>query len=126
MYVLRRLLWVDCIAGALVGVTVLMLSGWLSRLHMLPRSLLLFIGGINLVYASYSFSLAVRDKRSRYSINLLVFANLTWAVLSLAWAVIFSKSVTLFGIGHLVGESIFVGGLAGLEWSQREQLLTAA
>lgn len=113
MYILRRLLWVDCIAAALGGVTVLMLNRWLSRLCMLPRSFLLFIGGVNLVYASYSFSLAVRDKRSRYSINLLVFANLTWAVLCLAWPVIFWQSVTRFGIGHLVGESIFVGGLAG-------------
>lgn len=126
MYVLRRLLWVDCIAAALAGVTVLTLSGWLSHVHALPRGLLLLTGVVNLTYASYSFSLAVRAKRPRSLINLLVLANLTWAVVCLRWAVVFSESATLFGVGHLVGEALFVGGLAGLEWRRREQLLTAA
>ncbi len=126
MYILRRLLWVDCTAGALAGVAVITLSGWLSQLHALPRGLLLFTGAVNLVYASYSFSLVVRTERPKYLIYLLVFANLTWAVICLSLAVIFLESVTLFGIGHLVGEAVFVGGLATLEWSQREQLLTAA
>ena len=125
MYFLRRLLWVDCTAGALVGVAVLSLSGWLSGLHALPRELLLFTGAVNLVYASYSLSLAVRAERPMYLINLLVFANLAWAVVCLSLAVAFSGSATPFGVGHLVGEAVFVGGLAALEWSQRE-LLTAA
>ena len=30
MYLLRKLLWVDCTAAGLAGVTVLALSGWLS------------------------------------------------------------------------------------------------
>lgn len=38
----------------------------------------------------------------------------------------FAGSASPFGLGHLVGEAIFVGGLAGLvEWRWREQLLTA-
>ncbi len=126
MYVLRRLLWVDCIAAALAGVTVLLFSGWFSHLYALPRGLLLLIGAVNLMYASYSFSLAVRAKRPKHLINLLVFANLTWAAVCLGLAVAFSDSATLFGVGHLVGEAIFVGGLASLEWSRREHLLTAA
>lgn len=116
----------DCIAAALAGLTVLALSGWLSPLYALPRGLLLLSGGVNLMYASYSFSLAVRAKRPKGLINLLVFANLAWAVVCLRWAVVFSESATLFGLGHLVGEALFVGALAGLEWSQRERLLTAA
>jgi hypothetical protein len=32
----------------------------------------------------------------------------------------------VFGIGHLVGEAIFVGGLAGLQWRRRDQLLVRA
>lgn len=126
MYVLRRLLWVDCIAAVLAGVTVLLLNGWLSHLYALPRGLLLLTGAVNLVYASYSFSLAVRARRPKPLINLLVFANLTWAVACLGWAVVFAESATLLGVGHLVGEALFVGGLASLEWSRREQLLTAA
>ncbi len=123
---MKNLLWVDCIAAALAGVTVLLLSGWLSSLHALPRGLLLFIGAVNLLYASYSFSLAARSRRPRSWINLLVFANLAWTVVCLGLAVVFAGSATPFGIGHLVGEAIFVGGLASLEWRWREQLLTAA
>lgn len=123
---MKNLLWVDCIAGALAGVTVLMLSGWLSGLHGLPRELLLLNGAANVLYASYSFSLAKRARRPRSLINLLVLANLAWAVVCLWLVSVFAGSATVFGIGHLVGEAVFVGGLAGLEWRWRDQLLTAA
>lgn len=123
---MRNLLWIDCIAGALAGVMVLMFSGWLSGLHALPRELLLLNGAVNLLYASYSFSLARRPRRPRALINLLVFANLGWAVVCLWLVRVFAESATVFGIGHLFFEAVFVGGLAGLEWRWRNQLLTAA
>ena len=123
MYFLRRLLWVDCIAGALAGSAMLVLGAWLSGLYGLPRDLLLFMGAVNLLYACYSFSRAVRARRSRASINLLVCANLAWVPVCLGLAVMFRESATLLGLAHLIGEGIFVGGLAMLEWSQRDQLL---
>ncbi|HYR10197.1 MAG TPA: hypothetical protein VEQ60_20655 [Longimicrobium sp.] len=123
---MKNLLWVDCIAGALAGVAVLMLSGWLSGLYALPRELLLANGAVNVLYASYSFSLARRARRPGSLISLLVFANLAWAVVCLWLVSVFSGSATWFGIGHLAGEALFVGGLAGLEWRWRDQLLTAA
>jgi hypothetical protein len=124
MRVMKNLLWVDCIAGALAGVTVLLFSGWLSSLHRLPRELLLFNGGVNVLYACYSFSLARLPRRPRGLINLLVFANLAWAVVCVWLVTVFAGSATVFGIGHLIGEAVFVGGLAGLEWKWRNQLLT--
>lgn len=123
---MKKLLWVDCIAGALAGVTMLILSGWLSSLYALPRELLLFNGAVNVLYASSSFSLAIRARRPGSLINLLVFANLAWAVVCLWLVRVFTGSATWFGIGHLVAEAVFVGGLAGLEWRWRDQLLTAA
>lgn len=123
---IRNLLWVDCIAGALAGVAMLLLSGWLSSLHALPRALLLFMGAANLLYASYSFTLARRSRRSRGLINLLISANLAWTMVCLALAVSFVGSASVFGMGHLVLEAVFVGGLAGLEWRWREQLLAVA
>ena len=122
---MKKLLWVDCIAGALAGATVLMLSGWLSRLYALPRELLLVNAAANVLYASFSFSLARRARRPRSLINLLAFANLAWAVVCLWLAGVFAGSATWFGIGHLAGEAVFVGGLACLEWRWRDQLLTA-
>ena len=126
MHVMRNLLWIDCTAGALAGVAVLMLSGWLSHLHALPRELLLLIGAVNVLYACYSFTLATQTRRPKPLINLLVFANVAWTAVCLGLAVTFAGSATLFGMGHLVGEAVFVGGLAGLEWRWRKQLLRAA
>ena len=125
MYILRRLLWVDCSAGALVGMVVIAFSPWLSSLEGLPREVLLFTGVVNVLYACYSFSLAVRAERTMTMIKLLVFANLAWVPVCLGLAVYFRDQATPFGFVHLVGEALFVGGLAVLEWNQREQLLRA-
>ena len=122
---MRRLLWVDCTAAALAGVAMLALSGWLGGLYALPRELLLINGAVNLLYASCSFSLAVRARRPMRLIKLLVFANLAWATVCLVLAAAFWGSASLFGRGHLLGEAIFVGGLAALVWSRRDQLLVA-
>ncbi|HEX8394163.1 MAG TPA: hypothetical protein VF665_17600 [Longimicrobium sp.] len=123
---MRKLLWVDCIAGALAGAVMLLLGGWLSNLYALPRGLLFFFAAANLLYASYSFSLAVRSTRPRPLINLLVFANLAWAGFCLFCAIRFSGTATVWGVGNLLAEALFVGGLACLEWTQRNQLLTAS
>ena len=116
----------DCTAGALVGVVVIAFSDGLSRLEGLPREVLLFTGVVNVLYACYSFSLAVRAERTMPLIKLLVFANLAWVPVCLGLALFFREQATLFGFAHLVGEAIFVGGLAVLEWNQRDQLLRAA
>lgn len=126
MRIIPKLLWIDCTAGALVGVLVLSLSGWLSRLYSMPLGLLYFMGLVNLLYAAYSFSLAIRPTRPRVLITLLVAANGIWTLVCLGMAAHYFETATVFGIGQLVGEAIFVGGLAGLEWKWRDRLLSAA
>jgi hypothetical protein len=118
-------LWVDCIAAAVAGAAVLMLSGWLSRLYGLPLGLLRFTGAVNLLYGSYSFVLATRTRRPIASIAALVFANLAWALLCVHLAVNVARSPTAFGLAYLFGEAIFVAALATLEWRYRAQLLVA-
>lgn len=122
----RKLLWVDCIGAAVVGVAVLALSGWLSELHGLPRGLLLFTGTVNLLYGTYSFSLARRDRRPLFLLRILVLANAVWACVCVGLVVTFGTDATAFGIVHLGGEALYVGGLAALEWRWRYVLLTAA
>ncbi len=121
-----RLLWVDCTAAALAGVMVIALSSWLSRVHGLPREVLLFIGAVNLLYAFYSFALAVRSERPLYLIKLLVVANLAWVPVCVGLAITFRNQASVFGLSALVGEAILVGGLAVLEWNRRHQLATTA
>ena len=107
----KNLLWIDCTGGALVGVLTILLSGWLSRLEGLPQEVLLFIGGANLLYASYSFSLAVQAERPMRLIKLLVVANLAWVPVCLGILAVFSATATPF---------------AFVEWRWRHQLLTEA
>ncbi len=119
---LRGLLWIDCAAGAVASVTVVVLSPWLSRLYLLPLNVLLLIGAANLLYASYSFSLARRRTRPISLIKLLVYANAAWVLVCIGLAVSFWGRATVFGLAHLIGEALIVGGLAALEWRQRHQL----
>lgn len=119
----RNLLWIDCTAAWVAGVAVLSLNDWLSRLQALPQDLLLFIGATNLLYGCYSFTLAIRSHRPRSSLTILVGANLGWACVCISLGTHFASSATVWGLGHLFGEALFVGGLAGLEWRWRNYLL---
>jgi hypothetical protein len=121
----RRLLWIDSGAGLLAGITVLALSGWLSQLYALPRALLLGMAAANLVYGTFSGSLALRARRPRPLLVLLVLANGAWAALCGLAALCLAGRVSAFGMAHLIGEGIFVGALAAVEWRQRERLTRA-
>ena len=121
----RKLLWVDCTAGAVAGVAVLTTRGWLSEWHQLPEDFLRLTGWVNLAYGSYSFSLAMLSRRPKPLLLLLIVANLTWAVFCWRWAVVYSATASPLGLTHLVGEGLFVGGLGCLEWRWRELLRTA-
>ena len=112
----------DCGAASLAGTTVVALSGWLSELYALPRGLLVGMGAVNLGYAAFSGSLARRPHRPRALIVGLVAANATWAVLCGLAAVRLAETASAFGLAHLIGEGVFVGGLAALEWRERERL----
>ena len=122
----RVLLWVDCGAALLAGALVLPLSGWLSRLYALPQAFLAVIGVVNVLYGSFSFSLARRARRPRALIVALALANATWAALCFLAAARLAHTASAFGLAHLIGEGLFVGGLAALEWRERERLLVAA
>ena len=116
------LLWLDCTAGAFVGVGVLALSGWLSAVEGLPRGVLVFTGVVNVVYAAFSFSLAVRRRRPLVLVSALAVANLAWAPVCLGLAVAFGGRATAWGGAHLVGEAVFVGTLGAVEWAHRHRL----
>lgn len=121
----RKILWLDCTAALIAGVLVLAFSGWLSRLHGLPQSVLLFVGMANLVYAAYSSSLARQRQRPLVLIKLLVCANALWSGVCLALLAAYWAQVSLFAVAHLLGEAVFVAWLAAMEWRQRFRLAAA-
>ncbi len=119
-----RLLRIDSQAGITVGVVALLLSNWLHAWYQLPQNFIYFLALANITYGCYSFSLLIRSKRPKILIMLLVVANLTWALLCLRWVIVFRQTASPFGLAHLLLETLFVGGLACLEWRWRELLQT--
>ncbi len=104
---------------------MLALAPWLGELYALPRPLLVAMGVANLAYGTCSGMLARRARRPYRLVALLVAANATWAVLCVAAAVRFADTASGFGLAHLLGEGLLVGGLAALEWRVRQRLLVA-
>lgn len=118
----ENLLWIDGIGGATVGVLTLALVGWLSQWYRMERNLILLIGVANLAYGAYSLSLATRPTRPAPAIVLLVLANFLWGVLCIRWAWLLRSTASPLGLIHLVGEGLYVGGLACVEWRYRRLL----
>jgi hypothetical protein len=123
---LRNLLWVDCIGALAAGVLVLSFSGWLSGLYGLSQPFVVFLAAVNLAYGSFSLSLAARRKRPVALVGLLAAANAAWGFLfCFGAAIVLAPAASPFGLAHLIGEGLYVGGLGLLEWKRRHQLATA-
>jgi hypothetical protein len=116
---LRKVLWVDCTAALLAGLAVLSLSAPLAGLYALPRALIVAMGVANVCYGTFSLSLAVRSHPPPSLVVLLVAANAAWAALCAVAAIALRETASSFGLVHLVGEGLFVAGLAWLEWTRR-------
>ena len=115
----RRVLWVDGGAGLVVGVVVLALHRWLAGLYGFHPDLVLAIGAANVVYGSYSTTLAVRASSgrvpSRRAVDLLVAANLAWAVVCVALIGVTWRWASWVGLGVVAFEGVFVAVLATIE-----------
>lgn len=120
----KSLLWIDCTGGLLAGAFVLAASPWLSELYKLPLSLLIVSGAANVVYGSFSFSLARRMTRPRALLLLLAGANMAWAVACVVAAGVLATQASVFGLAHLLLEGVYVGGLGFVEWKHVDELLT--
>ena len=120
---MRDLLWLDSRAGLIVGAAMLALAGWLAELYRMPLAWVVGIGLVNLLYGSCSALLARRAERPRALLLLLIGANAAWALGCVAAAALLRDRVSPLGVASLLAEGVFVGGLAALEWHQRERLL---
>jgi hypothetical protein len=115
---LRTILWVDCTAALLAGLIVLSLSAPIADLYAMPRALVVGMGLANACYGTFSLSLAARAHPPSSLVVLLALANATWAVLCAVAASALWGTASYFGLAHLVGEGLFVGALARLEWTR--------
>lgn len=112
-----HLIWVDWIAGAVVGLLVLSLRGWLTDLYALPANLILVIGVANVAYSCVSFTLAMASRGGRVPfLRVAAMANVAWAIGCFVMAAVWFGEASVFGLGQLLGEAVFVGALGVLEW----------
>jgi hypothetical protein len=122
MKIANHILWIDCTAAAFAGLIVLLAAQWLSQLYHLPKGIIVFMGCVNLLYASYSFTLANYKKRSMLLLNILITANSIWVLVCLVMLWKFWQEMTIFAVLHIAGEAVFVGTLARFEYQWRHQL----
>ena len=122
----NRILWIDGLGGLIVGVLVVFLHPFLADWYGLPAELVLLMGMTNCGYGCYSGFLAKRCECSLQAIVFLVFANFMWMGVCLFMWFIFRERMTVWGQIVVLGEGIYVGVLAGLEWSWRKFLITRA
>ena len=118
----RHLLWLDCIAALLAGALMLSLTDAIARLYAIPVDWLRVIGMVNLLYGCFSGSLAVRRQRPVSLVVALSIANGAWSMICVGIAVAMAGTATPYGMAHLLGEAVFVGGLAVFEWRWRHRL----
>ncbi len=119
----RRLLWIDAMSGLTAGVIVLALCRWLSLCYGLPWKFIMFMGVVNLTYGCYSLWLARLRVRPMVWVALLPVANAAWTIACFGFAGFFSQTANVLGLVHLMGEGVYVGTLASLEWRWRGLLV---
>ena len=119
----KNILWIDGLGAIAAGLIVLILSAWLSKWYNLPHEFIIFMGAVNLAYGSYSTPLAMLKKRSKRLIIILASANAVWGCLCFIFLTHFMETISIFGIMHLMGEGLYVGGLAYLEWQWKDDLI---
>jgi len=116
----RTILWLDGGAGGFVGLLMLALCDQLVWLYQLPRTVVIFIAAANLTYAAYSVSLAtlasLNRPLARGAIDVLLGANLAWAVVCLAMIIETVGYASIFGLAHVALEGFFVATLAASEY----------
>lgn len=111
----RRILWVDCTAGAIGGIVMLLVSGWLAPHFGLPHGVLLTTAAFNLAYAAFSFSLALSRAPSRALLKTLVVANFAWTVVCIVIAARYASAQSVLGVVYILLEGLVVGALAAVE-----------
>lgn len=119
----RDLLWLDGFAGLVAGVVALLLSGVIAAWHDMPHGWWLFNGLMNLIYASYSLSIARLRRRSLGLVAVIAAGNLLWAGMCVAATLWFRTTATPLGLAHLLLEAAFVGALGATEWRLRHHLI---
>lgn len=119
----RRLPWIDGFAALAVGTLLLALRSVLAGFYGLSLELVTLVGVFNVIYAAPGLSLGALRTRPAWLLRCLIVANLAWVVACIVIAARVWSSARVFGLAHIIGEGLFVGGLALLEARHWREIL---
>lgn len=124
---LRRVLSIDAIASAAMGIGLLVFASLLAPLFDLPEALLRETGIVLLPFAAFVGYLATREQPNRIAVWAVVVVNAIWTIDSIA--LLFTDWVAPNALGYalVIGQAFVVGTFAELEYvGLRKGALVAA
>lgn len=111
---LNKILALDALTCALMGIALIFLATALSGLLALPQDLLFHAGWLLLPIALFMALLARQSRPSAAGTWLVILGNLAWVVASLT--VLLIADPNALGVGFVVIQAIVVAGLARAEF----------
>jgi hypothetical protein len=120
----RQLPWIDGLAGLTVGVLVLTLRPFVVSFYGLSLEVVTFIGLANMGYSVFGIILGALRARKAALLYSLILANFIWGAVCVVMAARLWSTAGIFGLAHIIGEGLFVTGLALLELRHRREILS--
>ena len=123
---LRRVLAIDAVSSAAMGLGLLVLAPTLAPLLNLPLDLLREAGAILLPFAALVGYLASREQPARAGVWIVIALNAVWTVDSIV--LLLSGWVEPNGLGYafVIGQAVVVGVFAELEYLGLRRVSLAA
>ena len=113
---LRRILVLDAVSCAGMGLSMVTFSGWLSGVLSLPVELLLQASAVLLPFALLLAFLSTRARLPRAAVWAVIVANAIWAIDSIVLLFTGWVQPSLLGYLFVAGQAAFVAVLVELEY----------
>jgi hypothetical protein len=123
---LRSILALDAATCAGMGVLLVAASGLVSRITLVPASLLFWAGLLLLPIAGFIAVFARTSTVPSWAVQMIVLGNVLWVLGSMALPVLGLISPNAFGWIFILAQAAVVAMFAGLEWSARPRRAAAA
>jgi hypothetical protein len=115
---LKKILWLDAIAGGSTAIICLLFAAKLMQLLGLEMNTIKMIASITLLYALVALYLANQKIVPITLLRVLVYANWVWVIISIFLLYFHFSIATMLGLLFLTLQIIVVGGLAYFEGRQ--------
>jgi hypothetical protein len=112
---LRQLLLFDAVTCLVMGMALVVASGWIAAFIAAPRGFVFVAGLLLLPIAGFMAIVATRPVISTAGTALIVAGNLLWVAASIGVLVTGWVTPNAFGVAFIGAQAVAVAGLAWLE-----------